>query len=350
MAIEKKSIGRTPAGEEVVNYTIRSAYGSVTVSSLGASIQSILVPDRDGRLVDVALGFDSVDKMLEQNMYAGATIGRCANRLEKGILEIGGRTWQLACNDGENHLHGGPGGFHSRNWEANAQGNRVVFRRTSPDGEENYPGTMEVSVAFSFDDDGELAIEYEAVSDKETVCNLTNHVYLNLSGHGSGRIDNHYAMIGSGAITPNKEGGLPSGTVMQVEGTAFDFRQFRQIGDGIDSKEEQVRLCGGYDHNFILPENNDGSLPVAEVYSPDTGISMQVYTDLPGVQFYTGNFMDSSLPQGKDGASYGYRGGFCMETQYWPNAVVNKHFPSPVLKAGDRFRSSTIYAFGKRFS
>ncbi len=349
MAITKQFLGKTKDGSDVFNYTITSEAGSLTVSNLGASIQSIIVQDRDGNPFDVALGFDSVEAMEEQKMYSGATIGRCGNRLEKGILKIGENTYQLATNNGNNHLHGGPGGFHSRIWDCREDEGKLVFSRTSPDGEENYPGTMEVTVTFSFDDDGVLDIDYEASSDKDTFCNLTNHVYLNLSGHDSGSVADHFVLIDSEATTKINEECIPTGELFPVKGTALDFNQFREIGESIDSDEEQMRFGGGYDHNYTLPESNDGTVPIAEVYSPVTGIAMQVYTDLPGIQFYSGNHMQD-VPVGKNGAHYGYRGGFCMETQYWPNASMHKNFPSPLLKAGETFKSTTTYEFGIRYS
>lgn len=335
--------GKTSAGEPVYSYTLRSRYGSVEISSLGASIQRIVVPDRGGNATDVVLGFEDAAGIAAQNAYIGATIGRCANRIALGELRIGQRVYPLQVNSGKSHLHGGDGGFHSRVWTGTLTTDGLVFSRRSSDLEEGYPGNLDVSVAFHWNDEGSLRIRYTAQSDADTAVNLTNHAYFNLSGHLSGEISDHLLQLQSERFTANDEDSLPDGTLRSVEGTPMDFRQLHPIGERIDADDEQLRFGGGYDHNFILEGGMEGT-PVATAISPRTGIRMDVFTDMPGIQFYSGNQLQN-VPVGKDGAQYGYRSAFCLETQYWPNAFRHRTFPSPILRAGERYNKYTVYQF-----
>ncbi|MGI6010286.1 MAG: aldose epimerase family protein [Ruminococcus sp.] len=337
--------GRTEKGEQTALYKmVNSSGASVTICSYGGSIVSLMVPDREGRLTDVVLGYDHLPEYEQGKAFFGALIGRCGNRIAGGRAEIAGKEYQLAKNNGPNHLHGGPGGFNKKVWDVHSEGNVLHLHLTSPDMEEQYPGNMEVDVEYVFDDENRLSITYHAVSDKDTLCNLTNHVYFNLSGHDSGSVLNQRVQIHANGYLPVDETLIPTGEIRPVTGTSFDFRIPKAIGRDIEKADEQLERGEGYDHNYVLNHQKSEKIwEAAAVYSDDTGIALICRTTQPGMQFYTGNHV---LPQkGKKGASYESRQGFCLETQAFPDAVHHENFPSVLLKAGEEYIQKTIYEF-----
>lgn len=336
-------------GENVTLYTMTNKTGaSVSVSSYGGILVSIVVPDKDGKLSDVLLGCSSVEGYIPTNGYVGALIGRVGNRIGKGECTLNGKELHLAKNDGGvNHLHGGDSGFNEKIWSVSAvegvEEDHLLLTLVSPDGEEGYPGTLHVQVTYSFNDKDELKIHYEAVSDKDTLCNLTNHAYFNLNGEGGEKITNHIIQINANYYTPTDSALIPTGELRSVEGTLFDLRKGVRIGDRIDSKEdEQLVNGGGYDHNFCI--NGSGMRIGAVVSDPDSGRVMTVCTNLPAVQFYAGNMLNGKMI-GKCGRAYTPRDGLCLETQTYPDAIHHPNFPTSVLKAGEKYDTTTIYAF-----
>lgn len=349
MSIVVRPFGRTESGLEVSSYTLNQADGTFcTLLSYGATLQRLLMPDRWGMLQDVVLGYDDLaDYLRPDNPYHGAVVGRYANRIEDASFELDGQTYQLARNDGPNHLHGGLKGFNRAVWLADpfvsADGPAVRFYYRSDDGEEGYPGNLDVQVTYTLTAEHELRILYEALSDQKTIVNLTNHSYFNLAGQGSGTILNHQLMIESDQFTVINDACIPDGRIADVAGTALDFRSLRRIGDRIDSQEPMITAGKGYDHNFIVRGQPGTLRPCAQVVEPESGRVMTVETTMPAVQFYSGNFMKPD--HGKEGVQYNYRNGFCLETQYYPNAPRLAHFPSPVLEANQPYRHQTIYRF-----
>lgn len=341
--VTQELFGTTRGGVPVYRFCIENASGaSVSVMNYGCTIQAIRVPDRNGTLTDVCLGYRTLAEYEQNNGYLGAVVGRHGNRIEKGIFQLNGTEYHLAVNDGPNHLHGGICGFDKRVWDASIEGQSVMFHRLSPDGEEGYPGNLDVRVTYTFTDDNRLLLQYRAETDADTVVNLTNHCYFNLSGEGKGTIRNHILRIPAESFTENDADCLPTGAVLSVEGTPFDFRESKEIGRDMDVDCPQLRNGKGYDHNFIL-DGGDGEKVAAELYSPDTGIAMTVRTTMPGVQFYSGNVLDG--PVGKSGAPYETNMGLCLETQYFPNAMSCPHFPSPVLHKGALYAHDTSFTF-----
>ena len=340
MAVTIAPFGRTAAGEEVLAGRIENAAGmAVTVLSYGATVQSIQVPDRAGGLRDVALGYDTLAEYEANDGYLGATVGRVGNRIGGARFWLNGQEYPLAKNDGENHLHGGARGFDKYVWDMAAGADSLICSRVSPDGEEGYPGALTVTVTFTVTADSALVIDYAARSDRDTVVNLTNHTYFNLSGGGSAL--DHELRLSAGRFCENDGGCLPTGMLLDVAGTAFDFRESKPLGRDIGAAEEQLRLAGGYDHCFA----REGG-PAAVLYSPASGIEMTVETDMPGVQVYTANFLTAR--PGKGGAVMGPRDAVCLETQLFPNAMNCWGFPSPVLRAGRPLSSRTAYRFAVR--
>ena len=338
MSVSVRPFGSTRAGEEVRAYTITNAAGaSAVLLDYGATVQSLLVPDRDGKLTDVVLGYDSVAGYEDGGAFIGATIGRVGNRIGGACFSLGGKTYALAKNDGENTLHGGKKGFDRHMWQAEiVDALSVRFFRLSPDGEENFPGNLQVSVLFTLDDDCALRIVYDAVSDADTLVNLTNHSYFDLSG--CGRAMEQMLWLNAERFLELGAGTLPDGVQLPVEGTPFDFRTPKPVGRDIDADDEQLRAGGGYDHNFCL-----GGGHAATLESGVTGIRMDTFTDLPGVQFYSANCLGEQT--GKGGRKMQDRCAVCLETQLYPNAMNCWGFPSPVLRAGQRLHSTTCYAF-----
>ena len=317
--------------------------GTVRVRLLdyACAIQSIEVPAADGSVVDVCLGYDNLPQYTDSNGCFGAVVGRHANRLGGAEFTLNGKRYTLAKNNGENNLHGGPTGFHTRFWEGAPVGdNSVRFCRTSPDGEEGFPGTLQIAVTYTLTD-GALHIVYEAVSGADTVVNFTNHSYFNLNGHQSGSIDGHLLQINADCITENDAASLPTGAFLKVEGTPFDFRTPTAVGARICEENIQLQYGNGYDHNFVL--RGEGLRTAAVLQGEKTGICMEVLTDQPGVQVYTANGLTER--GGKDGATYHRRDGICLETQHFPNAMQHPEFPSVILPAGTPFRSETVFRF-----
>ena len=340
MAVTIVPFGRTRAGEEVLAGRIENAAGmAVTVLDYGATIQSVCVPDGRGGRVDVALGYDTVAGYEAGDGYLGATIGRVGNRIGGARFSLNGEEYDLAKNDGENHLHGGLRGFDKYVWDMKAVPGGLACSRISPDGEEGYPGTLEVTVTFTLSEDDALAITYEARTDRDTPVNLTNHTYFNLNGGGS--VLDHTLRLAAHRFCENGAGCLPTGRMLAVEGTPFDFRRPKPIGRDIGADDPQLRVGGGYDHSFDL----DGG-PAAVLYSAQSGLEMTVETDLPGMQVYTANFL--SPRPGKGGAVMGPREAVCLETQLHPNAMNCWGFPSPVLRAGKVLVTRTCYRFARR--
>ncbi len=345
--ISKKPFGTLKSGEQADLYTLTNKLGAwVSITNYGGIITAICVPNRDGRLVDVALGCASAEAYQPNDGYLGALIGRVGNRIGKGVAALNGRALQLARNSNGQHLHGGNVGFDQKLWTATVDEETSSLRLeyTSPDGEENYPGALQVRATYTWTERCQLQIHYEASSDKDTLCNLTNHSYFNLSGEGSGSVVNHHLMIAADRLTIVDADAIPTGELRDVTGTPFDFRTMRPIAEGLlfEATDEQLRFGGGFDHNYAL--NGSGYREIAQVYSPDSGIKMAVSTDQPGVQLYIGNFLDGKRV-GKSGKAYEKRGGLCLETQFFPDSVNHPEFAPCVLKAGEKYDTITAYTF-----
>lgn len=336
MDIQSRPFGLTQDGQMVTCYTLISEAGcTAEVLDYGATIRAITVPNHAGQAVDVALGYDTVAEYQENGGSMGATVGRFANRIAKGRFNLNGVEYRLAVNNGPNHLHGGLLGFERQVWKAEESAEGLRFTLVSPDGQDGYPGTMTVSVTFSWAGSA-LTLRYRAVTDQDTILNLTNHTYFNLDGQG--KILDHTLTVAAEVFHEGDPNCLPTGRLRPVEGTVMDFRSPRRIGDGVDSDQLCVKLSGGYDSNFVLC----GS-PAAVLRSEKSGITMTVTTDQPGVQVYSSNFLTDR--KGKNGAAYGLRSGLCLETQHYPDAIHHPEWPSCVLKAGDVFESYTTFAF-----
>lgn len=343
--ITQKSFGKLSTGEEVSLFTLTNASGAnVEIIDFGGAIRSINVPDKSGKLLDVALGYDTAECYETQDKFIGALIGRHGNRIEDAKFRLGRKVYTLAKNDGRNSLHGGIKGFDKKLWKASIDGEALVLTYTSPDGEEGFPGKLDVTVRYTFDENCNLAIDYSAVSDADTVCNLTNHCYFNLDGQGTGDILGHSLKLNATHFTVGNSECLPTGYIAKVEGTPLDFTAFHVVGDRIDSKHEQMVFAGGYDHNFC--PDGEGFRKMATLKAASSGITMDVYSDLPGIQFYSGNFLNGNAPYGKGGKPVERRTGLCLETQFYPNSLRFDNFEKPILKAGDKYHHVTVYAFG----
>jgi aldose 1-epimerase len=348
-ALKKEGFGKTADGQSVDLYTLTTRSGvEVRITNYGAIVVSLKAPDRNGRLGDVVLGFETLDGYLRERQYFGAIIGRFANRISKATFTLDGTRYALAANDGENHLHGGTKGFDKVVWKARPldvkDGVALDLTYRSPDGEEGYPGSLSVQVVYTLTHNDELRIDYSATTDKDTVVNLTHHSYFNLSGQPDKDILDHQVMINADRFTPVDSGLIPSGELRSVEGTPFDFIRLTRIGAGIDGDDEQLRFAVGYDHNFVLNGRTGALRLAAKVFEPTTGRVMEVWTTEPGLQFYSGNLLDGSI-KGKGGILYGQRSGFCLEAQHFPDSPNNPNFPSTVLRRGDRFHTTTLYRF-----
>ncbi len=350
MSVYKRSFGLTAAGESAHIYRLENRNGSyIEVTDLGASLVTVAMPDRDGKLTDVVLGYDQAEGYERGDAYFGAVIGRNCNRIERARIQINGRTYQLTANDGENNLHSGPDGYERRLWgeqEVDQQRNSVTFALSSPDGDQGFPGDLRIMVRYRLSDDDEVSIHYMGNSDADTVVNLTNHSYFNLDGQDQGSICDHWVAINARAFTPVRDSGaIPTGEILSVGDTPMDLVKGRRVGMEIDADYDQLKCMGGYDHNFVCEGYRKGrTRVVARARGPRSGITMEVATDLPGLQFYTGNFLDGQV--GKGGHIYHRRDGFCMETQYFPNSVNDEGFETPVLSAGKTYRTMTSYRFG----
>ena len=348
--VAREAFGKAGDGIPVEVFTLTNKAGvEIKAISFGAIITSIRVPDRGGALADVALGFDSLDGYLKEHPFFGAVVGRYGNRIGKASFTLDGKTYKLAANNGPNHLHGGVRGFDKYLWTAEVLKGvtGVAFTRTSPDGEEGYPGTVQARVSYVLSDAHELSIEYRATTDKATPINLTQHTYFNLAGHNAGSIVDHELTLAADRYTPVDSTLIPTGELASVAGTPLDFRQPARIGARIDDPHQQIRFGMGYDHNWVINRKGDGLQLAARVYEPKSGRTLEVQTTEPGVQFYTGNFLDGTL-KGKGGAVYNRRNGMCLETQHYPDSPNQPAFPSTIVKPGQTYRSQTVWRFGSR--
>lgn len=337
-------------GQPVTLFTLSNASGaSVGIIEYGGIVVSLNVPDRDGNLGDVVLGFDTLDAYVADTPYFGAITGRYANRIAGGKFELDGTSYELPVNNGPNSLHGGIKGFDKVVWKGTPieSGDGVSFSYVSQDGEEGYPGTLESTVTYIWTDDNELRIDYEANTDKPTVINLTNHSYFNLKDGGASPILDHVMMINASHYTPVDATSIPLGEIAALDDTPLDFREPTAIGARIGEENEQLGFGAGYDHNYVINRDADGLTLAATVSEPDTGRVMDVLTEEPGVQFYSGNFLDGHHI-GKGGVAYQHRSGFCLETQHYPDSPNQPDFPSAVLRPGETYKTSTVYKFYAR--
>lgn len=342
--------GKMPDGQSVECFTLANANGvEIRTINYGCALVSIRVPDRDGEMADVILGCDTLENYMANRSYLGAVCGRYANRIAEGRFMLDGKAYELATNNGVNHLHGGRKGFDKYAWKAApfeaAGGAGVVYTHTSPDGDEAYPGTLRVRVTYTLTDRNELAIEYHATTDQPTVVNLTNHAYFNLSGQGGGDILGHEILINADHFTPVGDTQIPLGDIAPVAGTPFDFRRSARIGARIADSHVQLQRGRGYDHNFVLNKKGGELSHAARLVDPVSGRVMDVHTTEPGMQFYSGNYLDGSIT-GKGGRPCTARSALCLETQHFPDTPNKPHFPSAVIRPGQEYKSRTVYAFG----
>lgn len=345
MAITTKSFGKTSDGTEVSLYSIKNNNGfTAEVTNFGAILVNLFVPDKAGNTTDVVLGYDSVKGYLTNGCFFGATIGPSANRIDNASFQIDGVTYQLAVNDSTNNLHSDDDkGYHKRIWNATPKDNSIIFTIQDNDGSMGFPGNKKVQVTYTVTEDNELKIEYYVTSDKKTLINMTNHSYFNLAGHNSGNIEAHKLQINARQYTPIYERLIPTGELVNVERTPFDFTQLKEVGKEIDTDDIQLKYGQGYDHNFAL-DNYDGTIQkAATLEESTTGRKMDVYTDQPGLQFYAGNCI---TPQnGKGGAAYGKRSGLCLETQCFPDAINQPQFQDVIYGPERPYKTTTIYKF-----
>jgi aldose 1-epimerase len=348
--VTKQAFGKMPDGTAIDLYTLTNANGMhAGIITYGGAVASLTAPDRNGKFADIVLGCDNVADYQKQTAFFGALIGRYGNRIGKGQFKLEGKTYQLPKNDGDNTLHGGPQGFDKRVWTArpmNGAEPALELTYTSKDGEEGFPGNLTAKVVYTLTNHNELKIDYTATTDKPTVVNLTNHSYFNLAGQGEGTILQHEVTINADRFTPVDKGLIPTGELRPVKGTPFDFTKATAIGTRIGQNDEQLIFGKGYDHNWVLNKGNGGSTKAAEVHDPKSGRVMEVWTTEPGLQFYTGNFLDGTI-HGK-GHTYPHRGAFCMETQHYPDSPNHPSFPSTELKPGATYHTTTIYRFSAR--
>ncbi len=344
VAIKKEAFGKTADGQEVSLFSLENKNGVIVkITNYGGTITSILVPDQNGKLEDVVLGYKDFDGYLDKkNPFFGCLVGRFANRIAKGEFKLDGNNYQLAMNDGPNHLHGGIKGFDKVMWEAKEIQDSVTtaleLSYLSKDGEEGYPGNLNTKVIYTLTNDNELKIEYFAETDKATPINLTNHSYFNLTGNAKRDILDHELKIAAANYTPVTETLIPTGELKEVKGTPFDFREFKKI------QKDLAATIIGFDHNFALDSSGQGIRKIAEVIENDSKRKLEVFTDQIGVQLYTGNFLDGSIT-GKEGILYAKHFGFCLETQHFPDSPNQANFPTSILKPGEKYNTTTIYKF-----
>jgi len=349
MKIKKQPFGTLPDGTSVPLYTLVNDNGmTATITPYGGTVVSLTAPDRDGTMSDVVLGFDTLEEYLDHSPFFGCLVGRYGNRIANARFSLDGTEYALAQMGGQHHLHGGWKGFDKRLWDARARERRkgpaLRLRYISADGEEGYPGELQVEVVYTLTHDNALEIAYRAETDLATVVNLTNHSYFNLSAGASDTILDHELMIAAETFTPADETLIPTGEIRSVEGTPLDFRTPTAIGARINADDEQIKRGGGYDHNWVI-DGQAGKLRLAAcVHEPITGRVMEVYTTEPGMQFYSGNFLPPNLP-GKAGRTYPWRGGLCLETQHYPDSPNRPEFPSTVLRPGKTYKTTTVYKF-----
>jgi aldose 1-epimerase len=353
--INKQSFGKTADGQAVDLFTLSNKKGmEAKITNYGGAVVSLKIPDRHGKAEDIVLGYDTLEGYVGDKAYFGALIGRYGNRIANGKLMLNGVTYELPKNNGPNTLHGGLKGFNKKVWSAkdisNGNSESLELSYVSKDGEEGFPGNLSVNVIYTLPaDSNELKIEYRATTDKDTVLNLTNHSYFNLSGQGNGDILQHQLMLHASRFTPVDEFLIPTGELRGVKGTNFDFSAPTVIGARINHDDQQLKFGKGYDHNWVLDKtgNSTGPSLAAEAYDPKSGRVLQVLTTEPGVQFYSGNFLDGS-DKGKNGMGYTLRSAFCLETQHFPDSPNHPDFPSTVLKAGNTYQSTTVFRFSSR--
>ena len=344
--VTKHPFGKTADGTAVDLYTIKSTALEAKIATYGGAVTSLKAPDRHGKMADVVQGFDTLDGYLAKEPFFGALIGRYGNRIGGAKFVLDGATYSTPVNDGANTLHGGAVGFDKLVWKGKPIPHGVELTLVSPDGDQGFPGTLTTVVRYTLVGK-DLKIEYSATTDKDTVVNLTNHSYFNLKGQGEGDILKHELKLNASHYTPVDDGLIPTGELAPVEGTPFDFRKLTAIGDRIDSDNDQIKKGKGYDHNWVLDSGGGKLTEAAEVYEPTSGRVMQVWTDEPGVQFYTGNFLDGTIT-GKAGKVYGHRFALCLETQHFPDSPNHPKFPTTELKPGEKYHTVTIYRFSAR--
>lgn len=344
MSVTTTPFGTTKNGEAVTKYTITNGNNmSISVIDFGACLTNVMVPDKKGELADVVLGYDDVAGYEANGVFFGSFIGRNSNRIGGSRFELNGVTYEVEKNEGENNLHGGTPGYHKVMYKAETTDNSVSLSRLSPDMEQGFPGNMEVKVTYTLTEDNEVKIQYQAKSDKDTICNLTNHSYFNLAGHNSGTIEKHEVCLKASGISEVSDDLIPTGVTIDVTDTPMDFRVKKVTGQDIDKDYPALKQGAGYDHNYCLDKEDGVYDKIGEVTDSESGRTMEIYTDLPGVQFYSGNYIDNVA--GKEGAVYGKRAGFCFETQFFPNCMNIPEFKNCVLKAGEEFNSTTTYKF-----
>ena len=345
----KTAFGNMPDGQAIDLYTLTNRHGmQAAITNYGGTVVRLITPDRNGHMDDVVLGFENLAGYLQTEPYLGALIGRYGNRVGHAQFTLDGVTYHLAKNDGDNTLHGGLKGFDKRVWTARDVSSKgapaLELKYLSKDGEESFPGNLSVTVVYTLTDDNELKIDYSATTDKDTVLNLTNHSYFNLAGQGNGDILKHQIMINAERFTPVDAGLIPTGELKSVVGTPFDFRKSEAIGTHINDADEQLKLGKGYDHNFAINRSGPGLVLASRVTEPMSGRVMEVSTTQPGVQFYTGNFLDGTL-HGKGGKVYKQRYALCLETQHFPDSPNKPSFQTTELKPGESYKQTTVYRF-----
>jgi aldose 1-epimerase len=342
--------GRTPDDKLVELITLRNNAGvEARVLTYGGIILSLKTPDSSGAMDDIVLGFDDLPQYFTKSPYFGCIIGRYGNRIAKGRFTLDGKPYTLATNNLPNHLHGGVKGWDKVIWAPttfqDGDGVGVTLTYTSPDGEEGYPGTVKASVKYTLNDQNQLIVDYQATTDKPTVINLTQHSYFNLAGAKANDILGHQLQLNADQYTPVDSTLIPTGQIAPVEGTPFDFRKLTPIGERISTPHEQIKFGRGYDHNFVLVRSSPSLTHAARVEEPVTGRTLDIFTTEPGIQFYSGNFLDGTLT-GKGGRTYAHRSGFCLETQHYPDSPNRPNFPSTVLRPGETYTSKTVFSFG----
>lgn len=347
MNIEKMQFGSTNVGDSVFKFKLKNSNSmEAVVTNYGATLISLTI-SKNNEKIDMVLGYDDLKNYISNPKFFGSTIGPNCNRINNASFILNDIEYNLEQNDNNNNLHSGGKGFHNVVWNyyMSERENYVEFTHFNPDRAQGFPGDLEVKVRYTLTEDNELKLSYEAVSDKDTVVNLTNHSYFNLSGHKSKDATNQQLWINSKYFTPVKDSkAIPTGEIKSVKGTPMDFTIPKKINSQINENYNQLLFCGGYDHNFVIDKKEDGIEKIAELYDETTNIAMEVYSDSEGVQFYAGNFI-SGGPTGKDNTVYEDRCGICLETQYFPDSINNENFKSPILKAGDKYKSTTIYKF-----
>ena len=352
VSITSSDFGTTASGEKVTKYFLENKDGiQVDIITYGGRITSLRTPDKEGSMKNVVLGFDSIEQYEKDNPFFGALIGRYGNRIAKGKFSLDGTEYTLAQNNGENNLHGGVQGFDKKVWEAKTEESedsvKLILTYLSPDMEEGFPGNLSTTVTYTLNKDNTLDVLYEAETDKTTVVNLTQHAYFNLSGDFSNTILDHLVEIDADSFLPVDGGLIPTGELKPVEGTPFDFREPKLVGEDINAENEQLTLGGGYDHCWVLNDQDAGYRSVATAHHPATGRTLEVLTDEPGIQFYTGNFLDGTLPA-PNGGTYAQRSGFCLETQHYPDSPNQPEFPSVTLKPGETYSTKTTFKFSTK--